>query len=159
MPSKKHDDADRAPLRRRSISEALCHVLGNTCRIAATTQSFYWNVTGPQAASLKSIFAVQYREMHDALDRIAMRSRALGEFVAQDYSDAVLLPTLLAISSSKSDQMLKILIEAHEASLLSLDAAMDVADAYQDRTTVALLANREEVQGQHLLDLRSVLQG
>lgn len=157
MRSEKHDDGDRLPLQRRPICEALCHVLGNTCRIAATTQSFYWNVTGPQAGSLKVIFMTQYREMHDALDRIAMRARSLGEFVAQDYSDAVLLPTLMAISSSKSEQMLSVLIEAHEASLLSLDTAMDVAEAYQDRTTIALLADREEAQGRHLVDLRSSL--
>ena len=153
----KSEESDRLPLRRRSICEALCHVLGNTCRIAATTQSFYWNINGPLALGLKPIFKEQYQEMHDALDRIALRGRALGEYVALDYSDAVLLPTLTTIASSKAVQMVSVLVEAHEASILSLNAAMDIADAYEDRATTSVLSWREEMQASHVAELRNIL--
>ena len=121
-----------------------------------TTQSFHWNVTGPTAPMLHAMFGRHYREMHAALDRIAMRGRARGEPMASDYSDAVVLPTLGGATASRADQMVAVLVQAHEAVLSGLSAAIDVAEDCSDRATVRILAWREEMHGAHLAELRSL---
>ena len=65
----------------RSASiDALRKVLGETYALYFKTHGYHWNVTGPRFKALHELFMEQYTELWQALDELAERIRALGEF-------------------------------------------------------------------------------
>ena len=65
---------------RKAISAALALLLADTYTLYLKTHNFHWNVTGPMFNTLHLMFEQQYTEMATAVDEIAERIRALGEF-------------------------------------------------------------------------------
>lgn len=67
----------------------LDQLLADTLLLAAKTQVFHWNVTGPHFVSLHALFGQQYAELAVAIDLIAERARALGHVVPGSLSGVI----------------------------------------------------------------------
>lgn len=62
------------------VAEGLAGVLADTYLLYLKTQNFHWNVTGPMFGELHSLFEQQYTDLATAVDELAERIRAIGEF-------------------------------------------------------------------------------
>ena len=79
---------------RCAVAGALSRVLADTYTLYLTSHNFYWNVTGPAFTTLRAAFMEQYTELWNALDPIAERIRALGEWAPGSYASFELLTSL-----------------------------------------------------------------
>ncbi|WP_299285050.1 ferritin-like domain-containing protein [uncultured Tateyamaria sp.] len=125
---------------RAALCDALCHVLGNTCRMARTTKSYEWNVEGPGAEVARQCFREQARELDDIIDPIAKQVLSLGLRPVLDYSDGVVLinpPT--AHDIPELSNMVSTLRRGHKQAALSVSAALDVARDADEMPAVGFL--------------------
>ena len=60
-------------------------LLADSYIVMLKTQNFHWNVKGPLFTSLHQNFQVQYEELFLAVDEIAERIKALGEYAPASY--------------------------------------------------------------------------
>ena len=124
---------------------ALCHILGNSCRIGRTAKSYEWNVSGRGAVYAEVCFREQADEMHAALAPLARHIRSLGGRAILDYSDAVVVvnpPT--AADVPVPAQMCENLAEGHKQAIHSIGAAIDIAREMDELPTIQLLSLRIE---------------
>ncbi|MEM8655014.1 MAG: ferritin-like domain-containing protein [Pseudomonadota bacterium] len=135
---------------RAEICDALCHILGNTCRIHRTTRSYEWNVSGAGAELVRQCLHDQADEMEEAIAPIAQQILGLGGKPIFDYSDGVVevnppstgeLPSLA--------EMVSKLYEGHTQAKLSVGAAIDVARDADELATMCFLAGRIDMHRAH----------
>lgn len=62
------------------IIEGLKTFLSDTYILYIKTQNYHWNVEGPHFGPLHQMFEDQYTELREAVDDIAERIRALGDY-------------------------------------------------------------------------------
>lgn len=136
------------------ICDALCHILGNTCRIHRTTRSYEWNVSGPGAEVVRRCLNEQATEMEDAIMPIAQQILGLEGKPIFDYSDGVVAvnPPTRRGMPALSD-MISQLREGHAQALLSIGAALDVAREADEVSTVFFLAGRIDMHRAHRYQL------
>ncbi len=145
---------------RKAVAEALNGVLADTYALYQKTHVYHWNVTGPQFASLHTMFETQYREMWAALDEIAERVRALGEFAPAGAKAFYDLATIDSTESAPppADQMVKNLLAGHEALIRRARTALDVADDVDDAASEDLLTQRIQIHEKTAWMLRAMAQ-
>lgn len=133
-----------------ALGDALCHILGNTCRLSRTAMSYQWNVRGQDARGLASCLREQAEELHNCLDSIAEHIRGLGLPAVLDYSDVVveLNPPDKEFLPSQAE-MISNLIAGHDQACFSLIAALDMSSEYGDHGTTQLLALRLNMHRRH----------
>src|SRR5690606_18373400 len=71
---------------RKQVAEGLSHVLADTYTLYMKTQNYHWNVEGPRFRALHLMFEEQYTGLAAAVDELAERIRALGEYAPGSYS-------------------------------------------------------------------------
>ena len=69
-----------------NVIKSLSKLLADSYTLYLKTQNFHWNVTGPNFHSLHTMFEEQYPDLDDAVDVIAERIRALGEYAPAAFS-------------------------------------------------------------------------
>lgn len=109
------------------ICLGLCHVLGNSCRLARTTESYAWNVNGAGAAEIERVLLEQLAELQAGMTEVAGQITALGGAAVLDYADLIMdiSPPDRGDSLPKPTVMLQQLMRAHEqASCPSKRSAM-----------------------------------
>jgi starvation-inducible DNA-binding protein len=121
---------------RAAVADALNGVLAETYGLYAKTHAYHWNVTGPQFPTLHAMFETQYREMWDALDEIAERVRALGAFATLPHGGSA------EASPPAAGDMVKNLLDGHEALIRKARKALVVAGEVDDAATEDLLTVR-----------------
>lgn len=145
---------------KQDLNDALCHVLGNTCRIARTARSYEWNVTGRHALTAEASFQDQADELMAATLDIARHVRGLGTIAILDYSDAVVEvnpPTHAAMPTL--EKMCQNLASGHLQANHSIGAAMDIARELDEVPTFVFLAARIDVHRRHRHRVELVLGG
>lgn len=102
---------------RKAIANGLSKLLADTYTLYLTTHNFHWNVTGPMFNSLHTMFMGQYTELWNAVDLIAERIRSLDFMAPGSYKQFQNLTSLPDVPASppKAEEMIKILVEGHEA--------------------------------------------
>src|SRR6201988_1864044 len=70
---------------REKIAGGLSRVLADTYSLYLKTHNFHWNVEGPMFNTLHLMFMDQYTELWNALDLVAERIRALGNYAPGSY--------------------------------------------------------------------------
>ena len=101
---------------RKEIVDGLSHLLADTYTLYLKTHNFHWNVTGPMFNTLHLMFMTQYTELGLAVDLIAERIRALGEFAPGSYSAYAKLSVIKEANGVPSAvQMIKELVDGQEA--------------------------------------------
>jgi starvation-inducible DNA-binding protein len=145
---------------RRQIALELSKVLAESFAVYVKTHGYHWNVRGPEFFSLHTLLEQQYREMWAALDVVAERIRALGEYAPQGPSA---FANLTSISEGKPEteamEMLKELMGDHETLIATARAAIEVSDAAGDEATTDLLTQRLAAHEKAAWMLRATLGG
>ncbi len=137
---------------RAAVADALNGVLAETYSLYHRTHAYHWNVTGPQFPVLHTLFEGQYREMWAALDEIAERIRALGAYAS-----------IAAIESGEkkppsASQMVKNLLDGHEALIRKAREALGVAGEAGDAATEDLLTVRIQTHEKTAWMLRAMVE-
>jgi starvation-inducible DNA-binding protein len=150
---------DISALQRQQISEGLSRVLADTYVLYGKTHGFHWNVTGPMFNTLHLMFMEQYTELWTALDEIAERIRALG--VPAPFGSTLSALASLEDSSSLTPaamQMVRELVEGHEAVARTARSVFSVADEANDQPSADLLTQRLQIHEKTAWMLRSLLE-
>ena len=149
-------DKDRA-----AIAQGLSRLLADTYTLYLTTHNFHWNVTGPMFNTLHTMFMGQYTELWNAVDPVAERIRSLGHHAPGSYAEFGRLTSLADAPSTppKALEMVRILVEGHEAVARTARELFPVADKAGDEPTADLLTQRLTVHEQTAWMLRSLLEG
>jgi starvation-inducible DNA-binding protein len=148
-------DKDRA-----AIAGGLSRLLADTYTLYLTTHNFHWNVTGPMFNTLHLMFMAQYTELWNAVDPIAERIRSLGHPAPGSYAQFSALASIKDVPAKppKALEMVKILVEGHEAVARTARSIFPLADAASDEPTADLLTQRLDIHEKTAWMLRSLLE-
>jgi starvation-inducible DNA-binding protein len=148
-------DKDRA-----AIAAGLSRLLADTYTLYLTTHNFHWNVTGPMFNTLHAMFMAQYTELWGAVDPIAERIRSLGHPAPGSYAQFGQLASIKDAPATppKALEMVRILVEGHEAVARTARSIFPLADQASDEPTADLLTQRLTVHEQTAWMLRSLLE-
>ena len=153
-------DTGIAKAERGDIARELTKVLADSYAIYLKTHGYHWNVRGPEFFTLHNLLEQQYRDLWEALDDIAERIRALGEFAPQGYSTFANLTSIKDGDPEKdAPAMLNELMRDHETVIATLRAATAVAEGDDDVATADLLTQRLTAHEKFAWMLRSTLGG
>jgi starvation-inducible DNA-binding protein len=145
---------------RAAIAGGLARLLADTYTLYLTTHNFHWNVTGPMFNTLHTMFMAQYTELWNAVDPVAERIRSLGHPAPGSYAQFGKLSSLKDAPATppKALEMVRILVEGHEAVARTARAIFPLADKAGDEPTADLLTQRLTVHEQTAWMLRSMLE-
>ena len=148
-------DKDRA-----AIARGLSCLLADTFTLYLTTHNFHWNVTGPMFNTLHQMFMVQYTELWTAADPVAERIRSLGHAAPGSYAQFSELASVpdVPCTPPKALDMVRILVQGHEAVARTARELFPVADKANDQPTADLLTQRLTVHEQTAWMLRALLE-
>jgi starvation-inducible DNA-binding protein len=145
---------------RKEISGGLARVLADTYTLYLKTHNFHWNVTGPMFQTLHLMFEGQYNELALAVDLVAERIRALGEFAPGSYAEYSKLGSIPEANGvPAATDMVKQLVEGHEAVIRTARSVFPWAEKANDQSTIDLLTQRLQVHEKTAWMLRSLVQG
>ena len=145
---------------RSAIAQGLSKLLADTYTLYLTTHNFHWNVTGPMFNTLHTMFMGQYTELWNAVDPVAERIRSLGHRAPGSYAEFGKLTSLpdVPVDTPKAMEMVRILVEGHEAVARTARELFPVADKAGDEPTADLLTQRLTIHEQTAWMLRSLLE-
>jgi len=144
---------------RIKIADGLSHMLADTYTLYLKTHNYHWNVTGPMFNTLHLMFETQYNELALAVDLIAERIRALGEFAPGSYAAYSKLSVIKeAKSVPNANAMIKDLAEGQEAVVRTARALFPLVDKVGDEPTADLLTQRMQLHEKNAWMLRSMLE-
>jgi starvation-inducible DNA-binding protein len=143
---------------RKKIAQGLAKLLADSYILYLKTHNFHWNVEGPMFNTLHVMFMDQYTELWNALDLIAERIRALGSYAPgsyKQYSQLSSIPESEGQVSAK--EMIKQLLQGHEAVAKTARTVLPLAEAGSDEATNDLLVQRLNIHEKTAWMLRSML--
>ncbi len=145
---------------REAIAQGLSRLLADTYTLYLTTHNFHWNVTGPMFNTLHAMFMAQYTELWNAVDPIAERIRSLGHAAPGSYAAFGRLASIpdAPVAPPKALEMVRILLQGHEAAARTARSIFPLADQASDEPTADLLTQRLTVHEQTAWMLRSLLE-
>lgn len=145
---------------REAIAKGLSRLLADTYTLYLTTHNFHWNVTGPMFNTLHTMFMGQYTELWNAVDPIAERIRSLGHYAPGSYAQFGKLASLPDVPAAppKAGEMVRILVQGHEAVARTARELFPLADKASDEPTADLLTQRLTIHEQTAWMLRSLLE-
>lgn len=144
---------------RKEIAEGLSRLLADTYALYLKTHNFHWNVTGPMFQTLHLMFETHYNELALAVDLVAERIRALGFPAPGTYSDFTKLSSIAETPGvPKAEEMIRLLVQGHEAVAKTARSIFPLADKVNDEPTADLLTQRLQVHEKTAWMLRSLLE-
>jgi len=131
----------------QQMVEELQHILADTFTLYFKTHAYHWNVEGPHFDALHRLFGEQYTEMWTAMDDLAERIRALGDYAPMTVAELtkpgdLKMPTK---KTMKAMDMIKDLAKDHETLSKHLAAAIEKASEVGDEATADMLIGRQAV--------------
>jgi starvation-inducible DNA-binding protein len=144
----------------KTTAETLARVLANTYTLYLKTHNYHWNVTGPQFASLHTMFETQYTELAAAVDTIAERIRALGHVAPGSYAAFGKLSEIKEAPDSPPEamQMIRELAADNETLVRLAEKANDVAEENDDVASGDMMIERMQVHAKAAWMLRAHLE-
>lgn len=145
---------------RAAIAKGLSRLLADTYTLYLTTHNFHWNVTGPMFNTLHLMFMAQYTELWTAVDPVAERIRSLGHAAPGSYAQFSALASVPDVPTTppKALEMVRILVQGHEAVARTARELFPLADKAGDQPTADLLTQRLTVHEKTAWMLRSLLE-
>ena len=151
-------DTGLSKAERTDVVGQLTRVLADSYAVYLKTHGYHWNVRGAEFFSIHSLLEQQYREIWEALDTIAERIRALGEFAPQGYAT---FANLTSIGDGDPEQdssaMLAELIKDHATVIATMRTALKTAEEAGDDVSVDLMTQRLAAHEKTTWMLRSTL--
>lgn len=144
---------------RAKIAEGLSRLLADSYTLYLMTHNFHWNVKGPMFNTLHLMFMTQYTEQWNALDLIAERIRALDFPAPGTYKEFSKLASIKEVEGvPKAQDMIRLLVEAQEATARTARSLFPIVDKANDQPTADLLTQRMDVHEKTAWMLRSLLE-
>ncbi len=144
---------------RLKIVEALSRLLADSYTLYLKAHNFHWNVTGPMFQTLHLTFQTQYAELWTNIDLIAQSIRSLHAPAPGTYAQSSKLASIReTVGVPKAQDMIKILLDGHEAVTRTARKAFPSAEKASDQPTMDLLTQRMEVHEKTAWMLRSLLE-
>lgn len=144
---------------RKTIAKGLSRLLADSYTLYIKTHNYHWNVTGSMFVALHNLFEEQYIELATAVDDIAERIRALGEFAPGSYkafSELTKIEEEEGHPNAKT--MIKNLVKGHETIVLTAKDGLPAANDAGDEGSVDLLTQRITAHEKTAWMLRSLLE-
>jgi starvation-inducible DNA-binding protein len=144
----------------KAMADALSRVLANTYTLYLKTHNYHWNVTGPQFASLHTLFETQYTELAAAVDTLAERIRALGHVAPGSYAAFGKLSEIKEAPDSPPEAMAMVreLAGDNEALIRLAEKANETADESGDVASGDMMIERMQVHAKSAWMLRAHLE-
>lgn len=147
------------------VAQALQEVLKETYSVFLLTHNYHWNVEGPQFVSLHALFEQQYTELFQAIDVIAERIRALGDYALPHYYEEILSGLQQVRNpvgrekdkTAVSERMIHNLIEVNNRVVEAAQAAKQAAARAGDDESQDLAIERISVHQKTLWMLNSIV--
>jgi len=144
--------------KRKELAQGLSRLLADTYTLYLKTHNFHWNVTGPHFNELHLMFEQHYNELWMAVDEVAERIRALGEFAPGTYSE---FSKLSAIKEPEGrpdwSEMIRQLIDGHETLIRTCRELLPNVQKAGDESSAALIGDRMRIHEKTAWMLRSLL--
>ncbi len=142
--------------------KALCHglskFLADSYLLYLKTQNYHWNVTGKTFAQLHVLFEEEYKELAEAVDEIAERIRALGEYAPGTFAAFSKVSSIKEESSiPTAEEMIQNLVIGHETVISTARELMTLTDECEDDVTADMLTQRMQVHEKAAWMLRSMI--
>ena len=143
---------------RKTVCKGLNKLLSDSYILYLKTQNYHWNVTGPMFQSLHLLFENQYQEQAIAVDEIAERIRALGEYAPGSFAAFSKISSIKEESSiPATEEMIYNLIHGNEAVVTTAREIVSLADECEDDVTSDLMINRMQIHEKNAWMLRSLI--
>ncbi|MEQ9315008.1 MAG: Dps family protein [Henriciella sp.] len=143
---------------RSASADAVRKVLGDTYALYFKTHGYHWNVTGPRFKALHELFMEQYTELWQALDELAERIRALGEFAPASSDEMASYATIKPDNGvPDAEDMINNLVRGHETIAQVAKDGVKVAEKSDDAVTADLLTQRAAIAEKTAWMLRASL--
>ena len=152
-------DIGIAKNQRKSIADGLSRLLADEYTLYLKTHNFHWNVTGPMFNTLHLMFETHYNESALAVDLVAERIRALGFPAPGTYQQYAKLSSIKETEGvPQAMDMVRLLVEAHEACVRTARSVFPIAENSADEPTCDLLTQRMQLHEKTAWMLRSLLE-
>jgi starvation-inducible DNA-binding protein len=143
-----------ADTKQEKVAAGLAKLLADTYAVYLKTHGYHWNVRGMNFHALHAMFMEQYTEMWTAIDTVAERIRALGQFAPQGYAAFGKLSGIRdGDPANDAAAMLRELVGDHETLIATAKAAREDADD----VTAAVIDDRIDAHQKHAWMLRATL--
>jgi starvation-inducible DNA-binding protein len=143
---------------RKHVCRGLSKLLADSYMLYLKTQNYHWNVTGKMFQSLHILFEEQYKDLAEAVDVIAERIRALGEFAPGSFSSFAKITSIKEETSiPTAEEMIHSLVQGHEAVVASAREIINITDECEDDVTADLMVERMQVHEKYAWMLRSLI--
>ena len=132
---------------RQAVIDLLQTVLANLSVIYAKTRNYHWNMTGPRFHTMHLFFEAQYKELGEAADEVAERTRSLGGFPVGTLAEFLKLTVIKEEPGVRPpiDGMIQTLVKDHETIIKGLREDIDRCDDdYKDVGTADFLTGLME---------------
>ncbi len=143
----------------KPVVETLATLLASSYTLYLKTHNYHWNVTGPMFTTLHTMFMNQYTELSLAVDEIAERIRALGEFAPGSYSAFGKLSTVAEETGRPSaTDMIGNLVADQTKIVEAARKVVAAAQAVGDEASADLGIRRMQIHEKNAWMLRSHLE-
>lgn len=144
---------------RQRLADGLAKLLADSYTLYLKTHNFHWNVKGPMFQTLHLMFEQHYTELAMAVDLVAERIRALGHPAPGTYSAYAKLSSIAETDGvPQALDMVKLLVEAHEAVIRTARNVVSLAEEVRDQATADLGTQRLQLHEKTAWMLRSLLE-
>ena len=142
----------------KEMAQGLSTLLADSYMLYIKTHNFHWNVEGPMFNTLLLMFMDQYTELWNALDLIAERIRALGEYAPGSYKQFAALTSIKESEKvPKATKMIEELLAGHEIVIQTARKLFPLAEDQHDEVSCDLLTQRLQIHEKTAWMLRSLL--
>ncbi len=139
-------------------TDALKTYLADTYTLLLKTHAFHWNVEGARFYDLHQLFEVQYKDLFEAVDAIAERIRALGEYAPGGLKAYTKMTSISDPEENmNSDVMLHALISDHKNLAERAKKGIKAANQADDDATADLLVSRVQQHEKQVWMMTSIL--
>jgi starvation-inducible DNA-binding protein len=143
---------------RKAICRELNKLLADSYLLYLKTQNYHWNVEGKMFQSLHVLFEQQYTEQSAAIDVIAERIRALGEFASGSFAAFSKVSSIKEeMNIPTAEDMIHNLVAGHETIVTTARGIVAIADECEDDVTTDLMIERMQVHEKNAWMLRSFI--
>lgn len=143
---------------RKQVCKGLSKLLADSYLLYLKTQNYHWNVTGKMFQSLHNLFEEQYQDLAEAVDEIAERIRALGEFAPGSFSQFTKVTSIKEENSiPTAEEMIHNLVVGNEAVVTTAREIISMCDEAEDDVTADLMVERMQRHEKNAWMLRSLI--
>lgn len=143
---------------RKQVCKGLSKLLADSYLLYLKTQNYHWNVTGKMFQSLHALFEEQYQDLAEAVDVIAERIRALGEFAPGSFSQFSKFATIKEENTiPTAEEMIHNLVVGNEAVVTTAREIISLCDEVEDDVTADLMVERMQRHEKNAWMLRSLI--